>query len=439
MVQSHCCRLLLQDYVCDGPDGRNFYILPKLLEMGIQPGRSMMNVVLSNAFKTGDPRLGQDMLQYMESEGHEFDSFTYLALLRDAVDRGDHMRVEELSEEIRSDPEMYKNPYIASKLLHARYVFTVKNPDANVPASTVFLALLDMYNQLYDLTPLKDLTILPPHYTPEKPGENNPPSVVALFIMIAAYVRCQKQLPIVLRIYTKFRSLAWQGHPTIAPLQATDHVYNEFLAAYRLDPRGARPAVRLVQDMLRRSEEVPSVELPDGRVITPIKPTVWTWNILLSIFVWNRQPYAVERVKEMMSQHNVEYDQVTWNTVITGLVKTQSIHEIAQSIKSMEKQGIGFDDYTLRALGYLHDPHRLWMAVKDLDKDPEPPVDQVNADLRDLPTAKADEAKGDEAREDEAREAEAIEYAAMMNAAKRTQGEDEGLLVQGLQRLIKKT
>ncbi|KAI9039485.1 pentatricopeptide repeat protein [Aspergillus affinis] len=429
MVQYHCCKLLLQDYVCDGPDGRNFYILPKLLQMGVLPSRDMMNVVLSNAFKTGDSRLGQDMLEYMKSAKHEFDQFTYLTLLRDAVDRGDEMRVEELTEEIRLRPEVYKNPLIASKLLHARYVFTVKNPDANVSPSEVFLALLDMYNELYDLTPLKDLTILPPHYTPETPGENNPPSVVALFLIVASYIRCQKQLPVVVRIYTKYRSLAWQGHPTIAPMQAFPHIYNEFLAAYRQSPRGIRPAVRLVEDMLRGSEEAPQSAAPGGEAITPCKPTIWTWNILLSIFLFNRQPYAMERVREMMGNHNVEYDQVTWNTIIRAQVKTQNVMEVAQSIKSMEKQGFGFNDRTMKALGFLHDPHRLWMAVKELDNDFEPPIDQLYPDLHDFATGKA--------REDEAREIEAREDGAKEDAVKEDENEDEGLLVQGLQRLIK--
>ncbi|PLB44015.1 pentatricopeptide repeat protein [Aspergillus steynii IBT 23096] len=420
-VRFHCAKLLKQDFVRDEADGRNFVILPRLLKMGIRPSMEMMNIVLHNAFKTGDSQLGHDVFKYMKTQNMS-DEYTYITLLRDAVARRDSDRVRELSDEIQLRPDLSQSPYITSKLMHAHYIFivkpSVKNPDA-VP-SVVFHSLLDMYNRLFDLQPLRDLAILPPQYVPAVPGANNPPPAVALFLIVSAYIRCQTKISIVHRVQTKFRSLVWEGHPTIAPMGATDHIYNEFLAFFRRHPLGLRPAVRLVEDMQQTWEEFerrPRDGAPDKSAITPAKPTIWTWNILLSTFVFKRQPYAVERVLKMMAKYGVQFDSVTWNTLLGNHVAKQDIKAAARIMKSMEEDGVAFDRHTMKTVGYFRDPERLWRAVRALDKEPELAVDQVSLDWQDSPTAKA-KVLHDEADEDE--------------------DEDDKLLEKGLQRLIKK-
>ncbi|KAG2414087.1 hypothetical protein HFD88_003278 [Aspergillus terreus] len=368
-VMRHCCKLLLLDSVVDGPNGRNFRILPRLLELGVRPDRDMMNVVLSNAFKTGDPQLGLDMLDFMTSQGLEPDSYTYLTLLSDAVSRGDRERVQSLVQEIKSRGDLQKNPWIASKMFHAHFVFTAKHADSDADLNSIFYSMLDMYNQLHDITPLKELSIIPPEYTPPPGGGDLPPSPVALYLMIATYLRCQKRIFHAQRIYSKYRSLVLSGHETIAPLAATDHTYNEFLVAFRNDPRGLRPSVRLVEDMLQSATEA-STEGQET-AITPAKPTVRTWTLLLSAFVFNRQPLAAEKVREMMAKHGVEYNMVTWNTIINGYANAQNIPEVANTIKAMEDQGFSIDAYTMKCLRYLRDPERLWVAVEELDKSSE--------------------------------------------------------------------
>lgn len=364
-VLRHCCKLLTLDSVQDGIEGRNFRILPRLLELGVRPDRDMMNVVLSNAFKTGDPQLGADMLQFMKSHGHEFDSYTYVTLLTDAVARGDRGRAEVLFREVGMQEELRKNPYIASKIFHSHFVFTVKNMDADADPSGVFYSMLDMYNAIHDITPLKELFIISPHYTPRAGGANTPPSHIALYLMIATYFRCQNRLATVQRIYNRFHELVTQGHPTIAPLAETDHTYNEFLIALRGNPRGLRSCVRLVEDMLHSA--IPP-DSSSGKAITPVKPTMRTWTLLLSAFIYNRQPLAAEKIKEMMAKHKVKYNDVTWNTIVNGYANAQNIPETAASIKAMEEAGFPIDTHTMKSLRYLHDPERLWVALSEIDR-----------------------------------------------------------------------
>ncbi|KAE8147011.1 hypothetical protein BDV25DRAFT_161357 [Aspergillus avenaceus] len=368
-VMRHCCKLLQLDSVVDTEDGRNFYILPKLLRMGIRPDRDMMNVVLANGFKTGDPQVGLDMYKYMKSQALEPDSYTYLALLSNAVSCGDRENVELLAQEIRSR-NLDHNPWIASKMFHAYFTFNVKGLPPDADRDAIFYSLLDMYNQLHDITPLKELSIIPAEYTPRTRSQGSPPTIISLYLIIATYLRCQKRIHHAQRVFTRFKQLVHQGHPSIAPLTSTDHTYNEFLIAFRKHPSGLREAVHLVEDMLQSANE--GQKLKDGDFLR-VKPSIRTWTILMSAFSFNKQPHAAEKVREMMEKHGVGYSHVTWNTVINTYANAQNITDVVNSIKKMESQGYSMDSYTIKSFRYLQDPERLWVAVEELDNATETP------------------------------------------------------------------
>jgi pentatricopeptide repeat protein len=362
-VMRHCCKLLTLDSVEDNARGRNFRILPKLLEMGVRPDRDMMNVVLSNAFKIRDSQLGHDMLEFMKGQGHEMDSYTYLALLVDAVEREDREHVEGLVSEISRNEKLRTNEFLLNKIFHAHYVFTAKRMDPRADPGEVFYSVLDMYNQLHDITPLRELSILPPHYTPPPGSANTPPTLIALYIMIATYFRCQRRVSVVERVYREFRRLVLSGHEMIAPLAETEHTYNEFLLALRDNPEGLRLCVRIVEDMLEQHRLH-----SQGRARAHAKPTFRTWTILLSAFIYNRRPLAAQKVREMMAKHNIEYNDVTWNVIISGYATVNNVPETAQAIKQMEAAGYPIDPYTVRGLRFLRNPEELWVAIEELDK-----------------------------------------------------------------------
>ena len=368
-VKRHCCKLLTLDTVQDDPDGRNFHILPQLLEIGVQPDQSMMNIVLSNALRAGDDQLGASMLQFMKQHGHEYDSYTYLALLNDAVARGDRGRVDVLINEVESQQELRQNPYIASKVLHSYYVFTTKHMDIDVDPASVFYLMLDLYSRVHDITPLKELLIIPQNYSPQGESLNVAPLPSTIYIMLATFFRCQRRhssFSTVQRIYTQFHHLVMQGSPIVAPLVETDHTYNEFLVALRSNPRGMRLCVRIVEDMLHPPPT--QMNSHTGKAIVHSKPTIRTWTLLLSAFIFNRQHRAAARVREMMTQYNVEYDHVAWNIIINGFANSQNVPETALAIKQMEQAGHAIDPYTMKSLRYLRDPERLWVAIDELDE-----------------------------------------------------------------------
>ncbi|KAL2832010.1 hypothetical protein BDW59DRAFT_169458 [Aspergillus cavernicola] len=376
-VMRHCCKLLTLDSVTDDGSARNFRILPKLLKIGVRPTRDMMNVVLANAFKTGDSQVGQVILDYMKEHEMDADSYTYTALLKDAVASGDTTRLQSLLHEIQPKDELYKDPWISSKVLHSHFIYTAKRIGLDEDRQKVFYSMLAMYNQLHDITPLKELSIIPHQYTPPPGSGTSPPSVVTLYIMIATYIRCQRNFDITQRVYSRFRSLVLGGHKIIAPLAATDHTYNEFLLAFRRDPRGLRPSVLLVEDMLRAvsgERNFMKKKLKCG--IKHASPSVRTWTLLLSAYVWHKQPHAADRVRAMMGKEGVKFSLVTWNILINGYANSQKVSDLAQTIKQMESEGFTIDDYTVKSLRYLRNPEQLWVSIDELDKESEEAFDQ---------------------------------------------------------------
>ncbi|KAL4809735.1 hypothetical protein BDV18DRAFT_84168 [Aspergillus unguis] len=364
-VMRHCCKLLTRDYVVGKGSERNFRVLPRLLELGIQPTRDLMNVVLSNAFKSGDSQVAQSIINYMKEQGLEPDAYTYLALLTDAVRNGDGDRISSLLREIEVREEVQRNPWILSKILHSHFVSISRGGGFEEDPEEIFYSMLSLYTRLHDTTPLKELGILPHHYTPS--GDTQP-SVVAVYLMIATYLRCPKSMANVEHLYSRFRRLVLANRKSIGPLAETDHTYNEFLVAFRANVQGLRPAIRLVEDMLHTASDKNVSRKLVNAGMTHSKPTELTWNLLMSCFVFNKQPLAADKVRAMMAKHGVECDLGTWNMIINNYANSQNFTALARSIKQMEREGIVADHYTLNPLRFLRDPERLWAALDELDR-----------------------------------------------------------------------
>ncbi|KAJ0424562.1 hypothetical protein BJY00DRAFT_308990 [Aspergillus carlsbadensis] len=362
-VIHHCCTLLMRDTVVDDGNGRNFAILPRLIDLGVQPTQEMLNIVLSNALKGGDSQAGNAVLDYMKSNQLEPDQFTYLALLKDAVATEDRERLGNLLHDIQSRGDLHKNKWLSSKILHSHFVFTAKRINTDDDPQEVFYSMLGMYNQLHDITPLKDLSIIPPNYVPPAGSGTSEPSIVALYIMIATYLRCMQNLATTERVYLRYRSHVLRGHKAIAPLAATDHTYNEFLVAFRNYPQGMRPAVRLIEDMQHSAtKKIVNSEVEHAPMST------LTWAILLSVFVFHKQSHAAERVLAMMDKHNVKYSMDTWNILLNYHANEQNHVGLAETIKRMESEGFTMDEHSMRSLRFLREPDRLWATIDELDK-----------------------------------------------------------------------
>ncbi|PWY81825.1 hypothetical protein BO70DRAFT_362256 [Aspergillus heteromorphus CBS 117.55] len=367
LVTREIAGLLGLDSVVDGPDGRNFHILPRILKIGVRLDMTMMNAILKNTFKTGDPQLSDDILEYIKKQGMKFNAGTYIAQLGDALDRRDQDLVKELLQEIDTRPDLRTHPWLASKIFHAHFVFNVKGnrfiggegqPDLT-PEQT-FYSMLDVYNKYFDIAPLQELYILAPGYTPpESDVAKLEPTRGAMFLLIASYLRCKRSAAVGQRIYARFIELLVQGDKYAVHLAKTDHIFNEFIISWRNDPRGGRPSVRVVEDMLYLSAQDPEKF---------VKPTVLTWTVLLSVFIYTKQQYAANKVREMMAKHQIVYDLSTWNLIISGLVMNQDVDGVAKAIQTMQQEGLSPDAYTIKHVNELGDLQSLVDIVGELNE-----------------------------------------------------------------------
>ncbi|PYH41543.1 pentatricopeptide repeat protein [Aspergillus saccharolyticus JOP 1030-1] len=372
-VKRHGCLLLLLDSVKDGPEGRNFRILPRLLEMGMRPDLEMMDLILANCYKTGDPELGRDMLNHMQSQGYPLTTYTYVTLLSDATRRLDRSEINRLKHEIEMQGEDIRtNRFVKSKLFHAYFCLNVKDQTGRpeeMDNKHAFRSLFRLYNEMYDISPLKKLGIVPQSYRQQVTGRSplrTEPDAVPLFLMIASYLRCHSDISVTARVYDRFVELLENEDPVISPLGRTDHTWHEFMFAWRNDVRGLRPSVRLVGTMERFNTEDQGVS-PDQPNFRP-KPTVYIWTALVSAFLWNKEPNAAEKVLELMDKYKVKYNKVLWTSLIYGYAQNKDILKVAQTIRAMESAGHEMDAFTIRALRHIQDPERLWQAVDELDK-----------------------------------------------------------------------
>lgn len=370
-ILRHCCKLLQLDEVVDENGVRNFKILPQILKLGVTPCLEMMNVVLSNAFKTGDPHLGLDMLDYMKEQGMEFSSYTYNILLTDAVARQDRDRVDALLHEINLHPELKDNRFIASKVFHSHYVFGAKDAYRSDNPGRHLMDMLDVYCRYYDPTPLKELGIIPERFnTMDIPAEEQP-STIILMIMIATYLRCNPRHVATMRLYKRFCELVAQRHPVIAPLVQHPQVYNEFIISFRPFGADLKDCVSIVEDMICAEP----FEINDT-VIHPAKPNDYTWNTLMSVFVSHRDMEGVASVREIMRLSGVKFTDVTWATILNGTVRNQDIPATITALKEMDEGGFAPDSYTVKAFRLANDPERLQAAIEALDKETEQLVER---------------------------------------------------------------
>lgn len=87
-------------------------------------------------------------------------------------------------------------------------------------------------------------------------------------------------------------------------------------------------------------------------------PSVYTWSILMHGFMRDRRPRDAEHILNIMREHGVESNIVTWNTLAAGYAKMQKIPEAVDAMRRLETHGFKADDWTMRAFSYIGNKQR---------------------------------------------------------------------------------
>ncbi|KAL1956961.1 hypothetical protein VTO42DRAFT_6450 [Malbranchea cinnamomea] len=366
-----CCNLLALDTITEENGLRFFAVLSRIIHMGLRLNKVLLNVVISNALKINDHELAWDIYYTMENLGLNPDSRTYLLLLDDAVERRDTDKIELVLSILKRRPELGQERHIISKTLHGILLLSQEARLASWSRSDTFREMLDIYCRAHDKQPLVDLGIITEENYPKGPRDfRTRPSIHSLSLIISAFVRYQTEPIVIRRLFHRFCELARAGHPYIAPLMHTDHVFNAFLRGMARFAHLLNDCVNVVETMYRLSPQ--QIEIQRGHHVWkfhPAAPTVQTWTILLSAFLWHKQPQTALTIRELMLKRGYKFNKVTWNVMISGFACMQKIEETAVSLKMMQRENFSPDEYTAKAVSQIRDWKKLREVLDLLDEE----------------------------------------------------------------------
>lgn len=106
-------------------------------------------------------------------------------------------------------------------------------------------------------------------------------------------------------------------------------------------------------------------DAPQPTILVPPKPDLYTWSILLKIFMAQEQPRAAEKVLEMMRDRGIEPNIVTWGTLAQGYASLQDTNGVVDALARMEAAGIKPDACAMNALNRIIDRTKLTRRVQN--------------------------------------------------------------------------
>jgi pentatricopeptide repeat protein len=200
------------------------------------------------------------------------------------------------------------------------------------------------------------------------------------------------------QFYNHFHDLVLSGDPAVASLMETPDVWNLVLMTFSNFPDLVPDCPNVIGDMLSLSKDSPKESESRGEGVEPEsdqestsitnkdlsplsepqentprvphrtpKPDVYTWSILLKIFMDHKQPRAAEKVIDLMTSNKVKPSIVTWSSLAVGYARMQDPKMTANAVDRLEKAGFNLNDITMRGLYAIHDRRVLLEAMKRKD------------------------------------------------------------------------
>ena len=352
-VQMACVKFLRAPFDRQQEYSVRSQILTQILEMGIRPKLPMFNTILLNAGEGGDFASAWEMYCLAREHNLEPDQNTYKVLVKGAELSGEVSNIDLVLHEVQTTGVPLGDLRLVSVALKA---ISRKSPGDE------FGAMLDFYKQHCDIRPLQDLSILGDQIE-ELPGANSDrvwPDHVVLTQMILAYLKLRRGSLWIEKTYKLYYKHVKENHPLIAPLAQEDAVPNAFILAFGQKSSTLQHCITVVKHMLELSSQ------PDAtcHTVAYSAPTVQTWSILAGAYFHNRQRRAAEKVLDMMRERGIQYDEVTWNILISQYARLQDADEVVKAVKGMEAAGFEADAHTIKGLGKMWSHDRLMEALK---------------------------------------------------------------------------
>ncbi|RFU29886.1 hypothetical protein B7463_g6416, partial [Scytalidium lignicola] len=368
-----------------------------MLQCGFKPNIITFNVLIQNALHIGDYETAWRIHDMMSENGVDADGFTYSLLLHDAKLYQDEQAIQHIVKLVRQ--KGLRNAHIITDFLHAIFLlhegrYRRQSTKYTASATTkegpdVWSKMCPIYCNYFKLSPLVHLipnslsyreilissasvggdSTSPPISTI---GDSlRDPPVPTLSVMLAGLLNSFTKPRDAKLFYEHFQSLVLAGDPTATSLVQNPHVYNGILLALGQFPENTSTCSRLIGDMLPpkllspvKSEDISaSSETPKVTVRVP-KPDIYTWSILLKVFIDNQQPRAAEKVLSIMQSHNITPSHVTWKSLVSGYARMNDPIMVARTLSRLQDAGIETDEIKQKAMELTKDHTALIAAMR---------------------------------------------------------------------------
>ena len=417
-VQGVCVKMLRTKWNVENLYQMRTNLVSALLELGMQPNRQLLNVIIMNAVEAGDHDTAWNSYKISRDNGKAPDAFTLGFLLKSLDHNDDLLTVNSIYQEAKQTG-VITNEYLMSHLLHSVYrCYNARN-------KRPFEAMLAMYSEVHDTSVFHDLGITIPVSVERRNTIPSRPGAHGLCCMLMAWLQEHWDSPEwVYEVYKRYVHHVNNQHPAIASMAATTHATTAFLIAFGKHKSSLHLCTKVVQDMLKplivqppayhsnteekatvedfleaqddaststssRDMPLPSESYPQsppqelstgnanslaknqlghadhalGSVYPVAPPNIFTWNALMLAFARHKNQNAAAKIVKIMEKMGQRPDLITYNTLLGGYVETQQNKKVANLIQQMEKANFKPDDFTLRAMSFTPDREGLMAAL----------------------------------------------------------------------------
>jgi pentatricopeptide repeat protein len=392
-----------------------------MLKCEMKPNIIIYNILLRNSFEGGDHETGWQIYDMMIENGIKADEHTYSILLNDSKLRMDQSALRRVIGMIRESG--IHNAHIGTDILHAILLLNhggapSRSLSQRHKSPTSFERMLPVYCEYFDSRPLAQIIPvfltrfgdLIPHSSKSE-SVMEPPAPTLIVMLTGLLMESTPQNAI--NYYHWFQHLVSTGNTVVSGLLQSTHVYNLFLMAFGQSSKTLDWCPRIIGDMLSTSANslsartdtanqatsksqvalpeplsrgagnetslsdtsrspraaltnggTPDVQASSDSCQSPPLPDVYTWSILLDIFISHRQARAAEKVLTMMESRGVIPNQVTWNSLAVGYARMQDIGMTVDVIDRLEKANLQADDITMRGMSRIKNRRALIEAMK---------------------------------------------------------------------------
>lgn len=208
-------------------------------------------------------------------------------------------------------------------------------------------------------------------------GAQQKPNSTTLAIMLRAYIKSLNRPYDIMSFYAFFKTRLEErdaGNNWAADLvKEQGSVIHDTLILAMLERRSLlRPALQVFGDMLRDSmrpkanedgkDELASAEEP---AVHPA-PNLFTFSILIHGLMIRGEKMLAEQVLQVMREHNLEPNIVTWNTLAKGYASMQNLSQTVGTLQDLEAAGFKPDMYTFKAFARLKDQTRALQTMEKI-------------------------------------------------------------------------